>query len=469
MNEIPRQPEARLAIRDILKDEDYRFRLRLIRADPADFFAPWNHTGEELADRRRWIHEFPERHLPFLPEAEPLVDEVAGFASALGLDVRAADAIPDPQARWAALASCLEPDLALLTRHAGTFRMVAGAVCFPSSWRPEQKLGLPLAAIHDAVPGLNAEIGSPLDAFLDRLRPGTAWLRANWGLTASRELNQHPARELPRLSPPARLEFTVLRLEHQALLALPRTGGLLFGIRVEHLELTDLHQDPELSARLATLDVSDSEILISHPVAPFVRSVEQRLAAERRALVARRPVWRLAPAALAVTALVVAFLVPIRTPGSSTDTPAGVDGDRLKGDGAEMVVFLNNGAAGGVRLSEGALARGGDVIQVGYQGGGRGYGVIVSVDGRGHVTQHFPLTGAEAAPLRSGGLVLLDSAYRLDDAPRAERFFLVTSDATFPVDHVLSAARSIGQGSLSTERLPLGPPFAQTTFLLKKD
>jgi hypothetical protein len=282
VNELPRQPQARLAIRDVLKDEDYRFRLRLVRAQPIDYFAPWDPTGHnpELAERRRWIHEFPDRHLPFLPEAEPLVEEVSEFATSLGIDVRAANAIPEPQARWAALASCLEPDLVLLTRHAGTSHMVAGAVCFPSSWRPEEKLGLPLAAIHDAVPGLNAEIGSPLDAFLDRLRPGTAWLRANWGLTASRELNQHPTRQLPRLTPPARLDSTLLRLEHQAVLALPRTGGLLFGIRVDHLELTALHQDPDLSSALVRALDSMPEPMARYKGLVGVRAELTRLLAE---------------------------------------------------------------------------------------------------------------------------------------------------------------------------------------------
>ena len=62
---------------------------------------------------------------------------------------------------------------------------VAGAICFPSSWAPEEKLGLPVHTIHDPVPTLNEQLGARIGKFLAGIRPGKAWERVNWGLSGS--------------------------------------------------------------------------------------------------------------------------------------------------------------------------------------------------------------------------------------------------------------------------------------------
>src|SRR5262249_5426477 len=93
-----------------------------------------------------------------------------------------------------------EPDFLLLTFDASNVaRFAGGAVCFPYSRSLEEKVGHPVSWIHEVVPGLNEALGAQIDGFLARLKPGTSWLRANWGLSRSAELNQHPARGLPRL------------------------------------------------------------------------------------------------------------------------------------------------------------------------------------------------------------------------------------------------------------------------------
>lgn len=247
---------ARLSLADLFPAADYHHRLRLSRGTPAEFFAPWTpapspDTTPLLAERRHWLLTEPARHALLLPEAAPLIRETARLAEGWGAPPLAADT--PPSAAWITLGSSLEPDLVLLARQPGSprFVMVAGAVCFPSGWAPESKLGLALDAIHAVVPDLNSELGAALDRFLDRLRPGTAWWRSNWGLSASAERNQHPARGLPRLRLPLAPESVLVRLEHQALLALPATGGLLFGIRIESIPLGAFRCDPALADGLA--------------------------------------------------------------------------------------------------------------------------------------------------------------------------------------------------------------------------
>ncbi|MFA6547238.1 MAG: heme-dependent oxidative N-demethylase subunit alpha family protein, partial [Limisphaerales bacterium] len=101
------------------------------------------------------------------------------------------------------------------------------------------------------VPHLNGQLASPIHNFLSRLKPGTAWCRANWGLSRSPELNQHPARGLPKFAPPLREDEVWLRVEDQVLVALPESCGVLFGIRMTVLPLVEVKRHPAAVCGLA--------------------------------------------------------------------------------------------------------------------------------------------------------------------------------------------------------------------------
>jgi hypothetical protein len=136
---------------------------------------------------------------------------------------------------------------------AGFFDFVAGrkwAVCFPSTWRPEEKIGLPVHAIHSPVPTLNENLGARIDKFLANLEPGKAWQRSNWGLSRSPALNQHPTRNILRLTPPFTDAEAWIRIEDQVLFRLPQTQAMLFGIRLVNVSLAELKQFPEAQAGL---------------------------------------------------------------------------------------------------------------------------------------------------------------------------------------------------------------------------
>jgi hypothetical protein len=128
-------------------------------------------------------------------------------------------------------------------------------------------------------------------------------------------------------------------------------------------------------------------------------------------------------------------------------------------------------ASGSETLADGAVAHTGDLIRLGYRAAGRAYGVIVSIDGRGAVSLHLPSSGDDAAALGTDATVLLDAAYELDDAPRWERFYLVTGEAPFRVDAVLSAARAAASraSGVPPPELVIPRELEQTTFLLQKE
>lgn len=82
------------------------------------------------------------------------------------------------------------------------------------------------------------------------------------------------------------------------------------------------------------------------------------------------------------------------------------------------------------------------------------------------MTQHLPVSGTTAVRLAASGVALLDAAYELDDAPRFERFCLVTSNRPFDVGVVLDAARTATRGTDA----PLSVPRLDVTCLtLRKD
>jgi hypothetical protein len=223
----------------------HRFHLTLRRVAPGDFFGPQDTSGALLRERVRWIEADAARYASGRSDAARVVDEflelAAGWGPGCDAAARSVAATSGAAARLAAIGGAFEPDILLLRRGAdGEFRLAAGALCFPTGWALEEKLGLTLDEIHGVVPGLNAALAGTIRQFLDRLPPGSAYLRDNWGISAHADLNQHPFRGLSGPQAPVDLGRLWLRVEHQALVALPRAGGVLFGIRIANHRLDRL-------------------------------------------------------------------------------------------------------------------------------------------------------------------------------------------------------------------------------------
>jgi dimethylamine monooxygenase subunit A len=195
--------------------------------------------------------------------AEELQQRLAGrdaIAEALGFMAAAAGCGPLADARQAA--ASLDPDWVVLSgEERDGFPVWGGAVIFPSSWSLPGKLGLPMFAVHAPVPGLEENLGHSIQVFLARMKAGAPWERFNWGLSASPELNQHPARDVPGPGSSATLESTWLRLERQFLARLPATAAILFGIRVSSHPLVEIARQPGAAAGLArALASMDAEV-----------------------------------------------------------------------------------------------------------------------------------------------------------------------------------------------------------------
>jgi hypothetical protein len=232
-----------------------------------------------------------------------------------------------------------------------------------------------------------------------------------------------------------------------------------------------VESDPSVRRQLEQLLLSNQALLAQYPPDRMTRKIRERAAATaagqteidlRTGRFGSLP--KLAAIALAVTIVCLIFLPRQidRTlkDGTSLET-------RFKG-GVSSLVLYRKIPSGAERLNEGDIARSGDTIQIAYWGVGGTFGVILSLDGRGGVTLHFPENGSRAALLEGGHLTRLDSAYELDDAPEWESFYFITSNQPFEIEPVLQSARSVGRAETAPQKLPLSASFTQSSFRLRK-
>lgn len=208
--------------------------------------SPWPAQADpaRLEQRRALLAEHPGCALA-LPGSEAAAAEVAALVPGAADLPSAAVAQGD--------------DLCVLAAEPG-WPLVAGVVLFPSHWQLADKLGLPLAAVHDRVPGYPAH---RVDRFLDRLQPGQAVWRRN--LLVHRDGELHAPEAADHDVPVA---AWWLRSERQTLRRLPATGAVLFTIHTDTAPLADL--DPATRRDLA-------ERLRSFPPtwSPYAGLVEQ--------------------------------------------------------------------------------------------------------------------------------------------------------------------------------------------------
>lgn len=64
----------------------------------------------------------------------------------------------------------------------------AYAACFPSGFKPKEKIGKKLADIHGPVPGYKEKLQKSMDRYFARLEVGSFVKRVNWSLTVDEEL-----------------------------------------------------------------------------------------------------------------------------------------------------------------------------------------------------------------------------------------------------------------------------------------
>lgn len=201
-----------------------QLRMGLVKLEERD----WLQSAPDLAARAQGFAEWPES-VQLTPEAEAPGRELAATLGVAG-------ALPE-----AALAT--HEDLCLLTKREDeeVYRLIGAAVAWPSDWRPADKIGLPLRALHAPIAGYEEQLATGVDRFMETLRPGAIYGRCNWFIAATGERRWLPDRPpqaaFAHVTPDNAGETLFVRSERQTLRRLPQTGAILFtiGIYVEPL------------------------------------------------------------------------------------------------------------------------------------------------------------------------------------------------------------------------------------------
>ena len=120
---------------------------------------------------------------------------------------------------------------------------------------------------------------------------------------------------------------------------------------------------------------------------------------------------------------------------------------RIKGMQASLEVWKKTGDSAVQMVNLGDASEG-DEIQLRYRVPQKCYGMLFSMDGNGTVTMHMG-DGNNAIELEPGKMTTLPFAYKLDNAPKFEKFFLLTSQNSFAIN-VDDFDKSLKQAGVET-------------------
>ncbi|MBU1240934.1 hypothetical protein KKF84_06075 [Myxococcota bacterium] len=204
--------------------------------------------------------------------------------------------------------------------------------------------------------------------------------------------------------------------------------------------------DEALEARLEALRHDDEAILVSYPPRVIVHKIQERTENARGNFPGGQRMARMAFVSLSLVLISVVGAWYFSRSSDGTQEPRFTPGNpgtvvgttRIKGSDSLMVFLKTSGSA--VRLHDRQAVSAGDVIELQYRSPLK-HGVVLSVDGRGAVTLHFPRSPKQSTSLAQRPA---PRAYELDDAPRFERFIFITSHGPLPVEALLKRARKAG-------------------------
>lgn len=201
--------------------------------------AEWLQPNPDLAARKAAFDAHPES-VQATAEAEAPAEELAKLLGVTGGLEGAA------RSAW--------EDICLLTRRAdeAAYRLVGAAVAFPTDWRIADKLGHPMIALHTPIHGYAEQIGSPVDQFMAKLKPGRIYGRCNWFVAPTdtlRWIAAPPEEAFAHVTAENAGETLFVRSERQTLRKLPQTGAIVFTIGIYVAPLGSL--SPENIARMA--------------------------------------------------------------------------------------------------------------------------------------------------------------------------------------------------------------------------
>jgi hypothetical protein len=88
------------------------------------------------------------------------------------------------------ISTIIGEDLVVLSREDEEWKIVAGAVLFPSRWKLSKKIGKGMDAVHAPVPGYESALAPYMTATFDKIGVDRPVWRKNWSLHSTEDLHQ---------------------------------------------------------------------------------------------------------------------------------------------------------------------------------------------------------------------------------------------------------------------------------------
>lgn len=152
----------------------------------------------------------------------------------------------DSQDALLEIATIIGEDLVVLSREDNEWKIVAGAVLFPSRWKLSEKLGKGMDAVHTPVPGYASALAPYMTATFDKITVDRPVWRKNWSLHSTEDLHQPTS-----IHAPADPKDYWWRTERQTLTRARSGDFLFFTIRNRAEPLAWIKNDNESAALFA--------------------------------------------------------------------------------------------------------------------------------------------------------------------------------------------------------------------------
>jgi hypothetical protein len=211
-----------------------------------------------------------------------------------------------------------------------------------------------------------------------------------------------------------------------------------------------LNRDLQWRKEVANRKKRSFELLQKYPPSNMVEDIYNQLIREKLKLNLKnhqkkslKSKWLLASPAFILVAILLSLNLHLfkRNQGIiKTQKEQQITRKKGMNDGLTPEPYLNiyRERKGKIEVMEnGGQARPGDILQLVYMSGTYSHGVIISIDGNGEITLHFPGKSGSSTLLERKKKVQLPTAFQLDHAPHYEKFFFFASNGKIDVAKLL--------------------------------
>ncbi|WP_223423771.1 heme-dependent oxidative N-demethylase family protein [Tateyamaria pelophila] len=207
----------------------------------------------QMARRLALLRDVPAQVLYLDPAARPaaqeLLSEVLKVLPDLGFDVSSSQVVcPDGRKVDASSTTCplmllgqlLQNDFVLMEKRGAEHVLTGAVLCFPASWRLDEKAGRPLTDIHVPVQDYTDEVARRVQRLFDGIQVGRPLWRFNQLWYEDPELFQPRSAHAPRRVGAAHVDGPYYRTERQTLLRLPVSKAVVFAVHTYVLRREDV-------------------------------------------------------------------------------------------------------------------------------------------------------------------------------------------------------------------------------------